>query len=57
MEINILSTIWNAFAQQPLWIQAVLVIGIIIRFGWPELFAERETTPRRRRRRRNQWDD
>jgi hypothetical protein len=58
MEINVFSMLWNAFLTQPFWIQAVLVIGIILRFGWPEFFAERETAPRRRRwRRRNRWDE
>ena len=56
--LGVLSMFWNAFVQQPFWIQAALVIGIILRLGWPEFFAERETAPRRRRwRRRNRWDD
>ena len=57
MEINVFSILWNAFLQQPFWIQAVLVIGIILRLGWPEFFAVRETAPHCRRRRRNRWDD
>jgi hypothetical protein len=51
MEINVFSMLWDAFLQQPFWIQAVLVIGIIVRLG--EFFAERETAPRHR----NRWDD
>jgi hypothetical protein len=57
VEINVFSMLWNAFLQQPFWIQAVLIIGIILRFGWPEFFAERATAPHRRRWRRNRWDD
>jgi hypothetical protein len=56
MEINVFSMLWNALLQQPFWIQAVLVIGIILRLGCPEFFAERETAPYRRRR-RIRWDD
>lgn len=59
MEINVFSMLWNAFVQQPFWIQAVLVISLILRVGWPEVFAEGETSPhhRRRWRRRDRWDD
>lgn len=52
MEVDLLSIFWNVFLNQPFWIQAVLVIGIILRCGWPELFAHGETVPRHRRRRR-----
>ncbi len=59
MEIAVFSMLWNAFVQQPFWIQAVLVVGVFLRLGWPELLAERETSPRGRRRwqRRDRWDD
>jgi hypothetical protein len=56
VEINVFSLLWNAFLQQPFWIQAVLVIGIILRLGRPELFAGREIAPHRRRR-WDRWDD
>jgi hypothetical protein len=57
VKIDVLSMFWNAFLQQPFWIQAALVIGVILRLGWPELFADCEIVPRRRRwRRRNRWD-
>lgn len=53
------SMLWNAFLQQPFWVQTVLIIAIFLRLGWPDFFAQRIAAPNRRRwrQRRSRWDD
>jgi len=38
--MDVLSIFWNAFLQQPFWLQAGFVVAVILRIGWPDFFAE-----------------
>lgn len=56
MEINVFAMLWDAFLQQPIWFQAILIIGIILRLVWPKFLDDPDTASRRRgKRRRYHW--
>jgi hypothetical protein len=57
MQFDPLQIVFDIVWGLPFWTKALLVLLVVMRIGWPELVAERETAPRRRRwRRRNRWN-